>query len=423
MSESLPSPTREEFAQWIQDALPRLYDSPYLRTRPLVAALAGAEHDTLRGIQQLRRMLLDAIQALSPSADAPAQAADWRAYRILELRYIEGLSPAEVMKELALSRSHYFREQARMLDALTATLWDEWQQTNQPPPAATSPDDGTREQMAQAAIERLSAHATWEAIDPVQVLEQLRPIVDSLARAQGVAVQFNLPQHLIVLHADRVLLRQALFNVMTYAVDVAVGGQVQISSFAEGHAAGISVLALAPATATPPADTPERQGIGLDVSRGFMAAMGGMLEVHAVAYGCWEARLVWPAAAARTLLVIDDNQDFADLFRRYLAGHNWQVVGAADGAQARRVLAEVAPTVIVLDVMMPREDGWELLVALRSNETTRDTPIIICSVLNEPRLAQTLGATGYLSKPVTQPALLRALAPWNQAGASPEPAR
>jgi CheY-like chemotaxis protein len=149
-----------------------------------------------------------------------------------------------------------------------------------------------------------------------------------------------------------------------------------------------------------------------------MAAMGGALDQREQQHDQWSARLVWPVATPHTLLVIDDNQDFVDLFRRYLAGYNWQVIGAVDGVEARQALAEIAPTVIILDVMMPREDGWELLVALRAESLAGSTPIIISSVLNEPRLARTLGAADYLAKPVSQAALLHALAPWSQAGAS-----
>src|SRR5687768_13024204 len=127
MSESSPSPTRAEFARWVQDALNRLYDSPSLRGHPLAEALVGSAAPSQRG-QQLRRVLLDAIHAMSPDATLPAQSADWRAYRILELRYIEGLSPAEVMQQLAFGRSYYFREQARILEALTSMLWDQRQQ-------------------------------------------------------------------------------------------------------------------------------------------------------------------------------------------------------------------------------------------------------------------------------------------------------
>lgn len=426
MSERLTTATQEEFARWVQEALQRLYDSPYLQKHPLTDILA-AEADRLQRVPHLRRVLLDAIQALAPASGAQAQSPDWRAYRILELRYIEGLTPPEVMQQLALSRSYFFREQARMLEALTAILWDQWRQRRPPAPADGEPapesppeePDLTREQLAHAETTRLSAQATWEPVDPIAVLQQLQPIVDSLARSQGKVVRSELPQQLITLRADRVLLRQALVTAITFALDMASDGQVRIGGFAEPHDVGISIV-VGQASEVPPAAA-GRQGVGLEVSARLMEAMGGTLKVERTTGGHWEARLAWPTVPAYTLLVVDDNQDFVDLFRRYLAGHSWRVIGAPDGARARQVLAEIDPTVIILDVMMPREDGWELLVALRASEATRATPIIISSVLNEPRLAETLGASGYLVKPVTQQALLRALAPWSQAGASRAP--
>lgn len=416
MSASSPEPAREEFARWVIEALQRLYDSPFLQKHPLTEALAGDEPNRLQRVPFVRRRLLDAIQALAPANGAQAQSPDWRAFRILELRYIEGLTPPEVMQQLALSRSYYFREQARMLEALTTMLWEQWQETRQTPAPPEQPDL-TREQLAHAETTRLSAHATWEPVDPLAVLQQLQPIVESLARGQGAVVRSELPPQLLTLRADRVLLRQALFTALTYAVDMAAGGQVLIASFVGPNEAGISI-AVERADQGAPAN---RQGVGLEICAQLMETMGGALRVERAVDGRWEARLAWPAEASYSLLVVDDNQDFADLFRRYLAGHSWRVVGAADGAQARELLAELAPTAIVLDVMMPREDGWELLVALRASEATRTTPIIICSVLNEPRLAETLGASGYLTKPVTQQALLRALAPWGRAGASQAP--
>jgi CheY-like chemotaxis protein len=428
MSESSSEPTREEFARWVQEALQRLYDSPFLQKHPLTDILAPGA-DRLQRVPHLRRVLLDAIQALAPVIGVQAQSPDWRAHRILELRYIEGLTPSEVMQQLALSRSYFFREQARMLEALTTTLWEQWQQRRPADPGliggetpaggATGQPDQTREQLAQAETTRLSAQATWESVDPVAVVQQLRPIVDSLARSQGKVVHTDLTLQLVTLRADRVLLRQALVTAITFALDLAADGQVQIGSFAESHEVGIAVAVGAANEVVPAAAG--RQGVGLEISGRLMEAMGGTLRVERTAGGGWEARLAWPTVPSYTLLVVDDNQDFVALFRRYLAGHSWRVLGAADGVQARQLLAEVDPTVIILDVMMPREDGWELLVALRASEATCTTPIIISSVLNEPRLAETLGASGYLVKPVTQQALLRALAPWSQAGASRAP--
>jgi CheY-like chemotaxis protein len=148
-----------------------------------------------------------------------------------------------------------------------------------------------------------------------------------------------------------------------------------------------------------------------------MQAMDGTLQVVTdEPGGLWEARLNWPAAKSLTLLVIDDNQGLIDLFRRYLASFRWQVIGAHNGAEARDVLARALPTVIMLDVMIPDEDGWEVLMSLKSRPDTRDIPVIVCSVLSAQPLAQTLGAAGYLSKPVTQQTLLRALAPWSPDG-------
>src|ERR1041384_3614233 len=148
MAESLSSTTRAEFARWVQDALNRLYDSPYLLAPPLAEALVGSTPGGPQRGSQLRKLLLDAIHAMGPDPQSPVQTADWRAYRILVMRYIEGLSPPEVMQRLALSRSYYFREQARLLDVLTTTLWDRWQLARR---ESEPPSEGaTREQLAYA---------------------------------------------------------------------------------------------------------------------------------------------------------------------------------------------------------------------------------------------------------------------------------
>lgn len=411
MSDEVLSPSPQEFAQWVHDALNQLYDSAYLQTHPLAAALAEPGMDLLEREQNLRRTLINAVQSLRPEAGVSAQSPRWRAYQLLEMRYLEGLSPAEVMQSLALSRSTYFREQARVLDALTALLWNRWQEHRAAPASS-------RERLAQAEVARLSAHATWKAADVSELLDSLHPMVEPLAQAKRVSMRFNTPRHLSILHADRVLMRQAVLNVITYALDVVPDGRVSIDDFVDGGRAGLWIQACPATPGALPLSATERAGIGLEVCQRFMTAMGGALWIESTR-DHWEARLAWPVTTPRVLLVVDDNEEFIELFRRYLAGHNWHVVGATDGAAARQRIAEDLPSVIAVDVMMPREDGWEFLMALRADERTRPIPVIICSVLNEPQLAQALGAAAYLPKPITQPALLRALMPWSQAGATP----
>lgn len=416
--ESRALPDYETFAGWVRDALNRLYDSPYLQAHPLATLLAEDTDAALQRGRNLRRLLLEAIQAMRPAAGVPAQSPDWRAYRILELRYIEGLSPNEAMERLALGKSQYFRDQARVLEALTDMLWQRARATAS---SVAEADNVAQEDLIRAEIERLCAQAAWGTVDMAEVLEELRAVVEPLAQAKGVTVHFTPMQRFTVLHADRIVLRQAVLNVITYALGVARRGRIEVNGFAGGGETGICITAYGNAPAPPSASTQDRD-ISLEVCHQLLVAMRGVLRLE-VTKESWEARLVWPVAEPRILLVVDDNTSFVDLFRRYLAGQNWEVLGAANSTEARLIIAETRPTVITLDVMMPQEDGWEFLMALKKEPDTRNIPVLVCSVLNEPQLALTLGAAAYLAKPVTQQALLQALAPWNRSGANLEPAR
>ncbi len=418
MTEYSFPPTYDQFAKWVHDALSRLYDSPYLQNHPLAELLSGSEASAHQRSQHVRRMVLQAIRAIRPEPGVPAQSPDWRAYRILELRYIEGLNPSEAMQELAFGRSQFFREQSRMLEVLTTRLWEEAQRMF-PVPVATSAathdiaesdELGTREQLAQSEVERLAAQATWETVDLLQLLHQLGPVIDPLARSKDVTLGYMLAERLDIANADRVLLRQAMLNVIGYALDKASGAKVVIKSFRNQREQGIAISAHT-STGEAKQANEQRQDADLDVCRGVMRVVGGSLLVDEQGEQ-WQARLIWPASVQHVLLLIDDNEGFADLFRRYLAGQPWRLIHAPDGSTARQILAEITPAVIILDVMMPREDGWEILIALRDNTATQDIPVIICSVMNEAHMAEALGAQAYLTKPVTQITLLHTLRPW-----------
>ena len=71
--------------------------------------------------------------------------------------------------------------------------------------------------------------------------------------------------------------------------------------------------------------------------------------------------------------------------------------------------AVVRPAAVVLDILLPGIDGWAVLDALRSDETTRDVPVIIVSILDEKSRGLAMGAVGYLTKPVSRDDLIEAL--------------
>jgi CheY-like chemotaxis protein len=64
---------------------------------------------------------------------------------------------------------------------------------------------------------------------------------------------------------------------------------------------------------------------------------------------------------------------------------------------------------IVLDVIMPNRDGWQVLADLKENESTRLIPVIVCTIVSDRERAMRLGAADYLNKPILEADLLQAL--------------
>jgi CheY-like chemotaxis protein len=115
------------------------------------------------------------------------------------------------------------------------------------------------------------------------------------------------------------------------------------------------------------------------------------------------------ASMDSTLLVIDDNEGIADLIKRFLAGSDVRVVPAMTGMEGVQLASEIEPDAILLDVMMPHMDGWEVLQILRSRPATSHIPVIICSVFNDSELARSLGASASISKPIKREDVIAAL--------------
>jgi CheY-like chemotaxis protein len=411
---------RAEFDQWVRSALNHLYDVPYLQAHPLTHVVAADDNRTGRS-RQLREALLWAIDAMRPLPGVQVGTAIWRGYRLLELRYIEGITPAETMAELALSRSQFYKEQARMVDAMVDLLWQRYGavQAAPPPPAPPMPDlpldpdqPVTRQEAARSELQRLAGQSRPRAVDLGEVLVNLQPLLDSLTKVRNVELRCSLTPALWIDHADRVMARQAILSVLTYALDLSHYGHVEVTSFREARAIGLAVRAVKAPPGYTPLELPVREGVGLAVAQQLLAAMHGTLSFSDVAPGEWHARLAWQAADTPLVFVVDDNEDFVRLVSRFLAGCRCRVAGVTSVAQAREFLRMTPVDVILSDVMMPDEDGWEFLAFAKSTPQTTAVPFVVCSVLHEPQLARAHGAAASLTKPLTPEALLGVLARW-----------
>lgn len=102
------------------------------------------------------------------------------------------------------------------------------------------------------------------------------------------------------------------------------------------------------------------------------------------------------------VLVADDDPDILQLVSLRLASSGYEVMAAGDGEQALNAALERTPDLALLDVMMPKLDGYEVTARLRSDERTRHTPVILLTArVQEEDVARgtQAGADDYVKKP------------------------
>ena len=111
----------------------------------------------------------------------------------------------------------------------------------------------------------------------------------------------------------------------------------------------------------------------------------------------------------RLILVVDDEQEMIDLYQRYLSREGWQIIGTTQPETVETLIVEHTPEMILLDVNMPSRTGWEVLESLKSIDTMRDIPVIICSIDNDTSKSVSLGASQHLIKPFMEGDLISAV--------------
>jgi two-component system cell cycle response regulator DivK len=107
-----------------------------------------------------------------------------------------------------------------------------------------------------------------------------------------------------------------------------------------------------------------------------------------------------PAGLPPTILVVDDDPDARIIYSEYLRAHGWLTFTAGDGRTALDKIAELGPDAIVLDLAMPRVDGWTVLKQLRESSWTATTPVVVVTASSEARdEAFAAGCDAFLLKP------------------------
>lgn len=107
-----------------------------------------------------------------------------------------------------------------------------------------------------------------------------------------------------------------------------------------------------------------------------------------------------------TILIIEDDYFIRELYERQLNKRGYTVVSAADGAEGLVKAAEVTPNLILLDIMLPKLNGLDLLGTLKAKPETQNIPVVLLTNLGQESVIKEgfkLGAKGYLIKSAYTP--------------------
>jgi signal transduction histidine kinase/CheY-like chemotaxis protein len=291
--------------------------------------------------------------------------------------------------------------------------------------------------------------------DVRESLEYCISMVRERALKQRIQLSLEVDPEVGSLDADRLRFRQVVLNLLSNAVKFTPeGGRVDVRAFIRDQDL---VVLVADTGVGVPAEDRERifdsfqqgtrfseqvegTGLGLTLSKRILELHGGRIWVEsepgqgstfgiALPAGPQEpalkpvpqaglADVTGPAPSpGPTVVVVEDDRRSFDLLRVYLEAAGARVVSARDGREGLDTVRRLSPAGVILDILLPGIDGWEVLAQLKADPGTAAIPVVVVSMLDERGRGFALGAAEYLVKPVSKEQLLAAL---YRAAAMPE---
>lgn len=397
---------RELFAHHMQHVLASFYSTAVLQASPLASALGLPREQGDMTAQALRQLLREAIETLKPSLSLPFSAPEWLDYRLLWTRYIHARSVVQTCRDLAISSSTFYRHHHRALETVANSLWERHVQPSEGQPASV---DAARlaavpDYLSEEATRLLQASRP-RPIDPEELLREGRETLLPLLRQESVALRISAVPDLPMIYCDPTVLSQILLSVLGEAIDRADGHTLELEVSASDRDTIWRVGWLGESESA----SLNTEGGALALAKLLLVAYDSRLEFAHDGRGRTAVLFRLPFAKPKIVQVIDDDVDATRLYRSYLQNPSYLVREAHNSEELTLQFAEAPPDLLLLDVLMPERDGWSILRQLKSNPVTERLPIIVCSVLSQPRLALALGATRVLQKPISKEALVQAV--------------
>lgn len=368
---------------------------------------------------------------------------------------------AEIKGRVVANVSHEFRTPLHSILGLARLL--------------LNPANGplTSEQQKQVQFVRTSAEALFELVNDLLDLSKmesgkatLRPTrfgaPDFLGALRGmmrplvsadshVELRFAEPPADLTLETDEAKVSQVLRNLVSNALKFTEKGEVVVSAERgpedtvcfRVRDTGIGIDAKHherifeefTQVESPLQKTVKGTGLGLALSRRLAEFLGGSLTVQSVPGRGSTFTLSIPRVHPEVremveltersqhlepgrapVLVLEDDRQTLFLYEKYLSRSGFQVLPVRTVEEARRTMQRMRPAAIVMDVMLEGETSWSFLSELKTNEATRDIPIMVVTLMDREQKARALGADEFWLKPVAEEQLLRKLASMARTG-------
>jgi len=278
-----------------------------------------------------------------------------------------------------------------------------------------------------------------EKVNLMDLINSVMSTVVGLVKDKPIQLSRDIAPDLPLVRADPIKIRQVLINLFSNAAKFTDQGtigikvfkqtgqdgkpevMIQVSDTGSGIAIEHQAKLFQPFSQVDDSLTRKTggTGLGLSICRHLVEMHGGKIglesEIGAGSTFYFTIPIQIPGTAsldgtdAKLVLVIDDERPIVQLYERYLNRHGYRVIGLSDSSDAVRRAREVLPYAILLDVMMPGRDGWHVLQDLKSDPDTQSIPVIMCTILESQAKGESLGANGYLTKPILEEELVRML--------------
>lgn len=391
---------RAAFGRYVREALDHFYEPAYLVKNPLADLLLP--HAQADAATALREVLREAMDRLRPPPSVPYGAPEWNSYRILWERCIQRRPWYSISEDLALGRSSVYKYMQQAVDALATLLWKQYQVSQGAAQGVVATERATLDETAAKEAVRLAQAWPRDLVEVQSLTQDVCTLLSPLCQRLAVTIRLDVAAEGPPLVGDTAVLRQILVDIMIPAIEQSPSRMLTLSVIYRGSEAVFRVGNL---PARPDTDEFLQQ---MDLGQQLLQSYGGRIWFEQAGESVTVA-FALPAGSRPSILVADDDPETLLLYQRFLPSSDYALRVARNGPEVTAQLADSLPDLIILDVMMPREDGWMILQRLRTLPETASIPVLVYSVLAQPSLALSLGAVGVLRKPVTEADLLAAV--------------